>query len=188
MPAQAGIYGAIFIAPYKAITSSLAFARDDKVNSKQSTDNSLMLPRLLRRGYRAYALTMTLVKRDLAKALCILLFLSLHLKVKAIKKDIHVCVRSQTDISGGHTGLPLHKKRKSSLVSTRDDNNQPPLSPRGGNGFAPPFNKKRKYILPLASPTGRFGGAQSNLLFTSSFSVTPSIGGGRGRWLILYIT
>ncbi|WP_221412245.1 hypothetical protein, partial [Dysgonomonas sp. 25] len=104
---------------------------------------------------------MTLVKRYLAKAIFEPTFRDLHLKVEAISKNA-----------------------PRSLAPYRDDNNRPPLSPRGGNGFAPPFNKKRKYILLLASPTGRFGGAQSNILFTSSFSVTPSCG-GRGRWLIL---
>ncbi|NDV68697.1 hypothetical protein D0T66_07280 [Dysgonomonas sp. 25] len=57
-----------------------------------------MLPRLLRRGYDCIFQEMTLVKRDLAKAPWILLFLFLHLKVEAISKNA-----------------------ASSLVSTRDD-------------------------------------------------------------------
>ncbi|NDV70237.1 hypothetical protein D0T66_15130 [Dysgonomonas sp. 25] len=202
-----------------------------------------MLPRLLRRGYDCIFQKVTLVKMDLAKALCMLPFLFLHLKVEAIKRNIDVCVHPQIDISGRHTGLPLRsnekrcfafaqhdkansyqstdnnkilvgakhrsaKRRRAkhrspaisgiygaifiapykaitrSLAFAWGDNNRPPLSPRGGNGFVPPFNKKRKYILPLASPTGRFGGAQTNYLFTSSFSVTPLVEGGRRRWLI----
>ncbi|NDV68970.1 hypothetical protein D0T66_08690 [Dysgonomonas sp. 25] len=174
-PAISDIYGAMFIAPYKAITRSLVVTRDDKASS-------LMLPRLLRRGYDCIFQEVTLVKRYLAKALFELTLRDLHLKVEAIKKDIHACVRPQIDISGRHIGLPLHKNRKRSLVSTRDDNNRPPLSPKGGNGFTPPFNKKREYILLLASHTGRFGRAkiQSNLLFTSSFLAPPLLEGAGG--------
>ncbi|NDV69479.1 hypothetical protein D0T66_11290 [Dysgonomonas sp. 25] len=136
-PAISDIYGAMFIgspalrrtmfAPYKTITRSLAFARDDKVNSYQSTDNSLMLPHLLWRGYNCIFQGMTLVNRYLAKAIFELTLRDLHLKVEAIKKNMHVCVRPQTDISGRHTGLPLHKNRKRSLAPYRKQLLAPPI-------------------------------------------------------------
>ncbi|NDV70101.1 hypothetical protein D0T66_14445 [Dysgonomonas sp. 25] len=80
-----------------------------------------MLPRLLGRGYDCIFQEMTLVKGYLAKALFELTLRDLHLKVEAIKKDIYAWGRPQSNISGRHTGLPLHENRKRSLVSTRDD-------------------------------------------------------------------
>ncbi|NDV70118.1 hypothetical protein D0T66_14530 [Dysgonomonas sp. 25] len=80
-----------------------------------------MLPRLLRRGYDYIFQEVTLVKRYLAKALFELTLRDLHLKVEAIKKNIHVCVRPQTNISGRHIGLPLHKNRKRCFAFAQHD-------------------------------------------------------------------
>ncbi|WP_163358063.1 hypothetical protein [Dysgonomonas sp. 25] len=101
-PVISDIYGAMFIAPYKA--------------------NSLMLPRLLRRGYDCIFQEMTLVKRYLAKAIFEPTFRDLHLKVEAIKKNIHVCVRLQIDISGKHTGLPLRSNETRCFAFAQHDN------------------------------------------------------------------
>ncbi|NDV68784.1 hypothetical protein D0T66_07720 [Dysgonomonas sp. 25] len=122
IPAQAGIYGAMFIAPYKAITSFPVVTWDGKVSSYQSTDNTLMLARLLRRGYDCIFQEMTLVKRYLAKAIFEPTFRDLHLKVEAIKKNIHVCVRLQIDISGKHTGLPLRSNETRCFAFAQHDN------------------------------------------------------------------
>ncbi|NDV68313.1 hypothetical protein D0T66_05300 [Dysgonomonas sp. 25] len=121
MPAQASISGRMFIAPYKAITRCFAFAQHDKAIGYQSTYNSLMLPRLLRRGYDCIFQGMTSVNRYLAKAFFELTFRNLHLKVEAIKKNMPVCVHPQTDISGRHTGLPLRSNETRCFAFVQHD-------------------------------------------------------------------